>query len=258
VGCGRAATPERSLPGTASPAGPDDTASRPSELPLEAALRARELRRAEREVRRALSEGRAFALVAGSVLLAHVSFFSLLAGHPWLAVTAGGLSFVCLVSAPFDEPPQPRPPKAEIWRLSNHEFDRLVEASEADAASLAGAIARPADHLEDPRDPDFELMISDALDELPEFVRSELESSVVVVVADDGAAHGTHGYYGLYHGGTVNNLGSPHRVTIFRDTLVRDFGDDRQRLRREVARVVRHELAPHLGASEVQVGKLGL
>jgi predicted Zn-dependent protease with MMP-like domain len=45
---------------------------------------------------------------------------------------------------------------------------------------------------------------------------------------------------------------------IFRDTLVRDFGDDPQRLREQVKRVVRHEIGHYLGFDEEGVRKLGL
>jgi predicted Zn-dependent protease with MMP-like domain len=45
---------------------------------------------------------------------------------------------------------------------------------------------------------------------------------------------------------------------IFRDTLLRDFGDDRDKLRAQVTRTVRHELAHHLGWDEKGVRGLGL
>ena len=51
--------------------------------------------------------------------------------------------------------------------------------------------------------------------------------------------------------------GSPF-ILICRDTLVRDFGDDPDELRRQVVTAVRHELAHHLGARERRVAELGL
>ena len=47
-------------------------------------------------------------------------------------------------------------------------------------------------------------------------------------------------------------------LVIFRDTLLRDFGDDPDELRAQVTRTVRHELAHHLGADELGVRELGL
>jgi predicted Zn-dependent protease with MMP-like domain len=48
------------------------------------------------------------------------------------------------------------------------------------------------------------------------------------------------------------------RIVIYRDTLERDFGHNREVLAREVDRTLRHELAHHLGWGEHGVGELGL
>jgi predicted Zn-dependent protease with MMP-like domain len=50
----------------------------------------------------------------------------------------------------------------------------------------------------------------------------------------------------------------PDEILIFRDTLVRDFGDDRERLRLHVIQTVRHEVGHHLGFNGTGVRKLGL
>jgi predicted Zn-dependent protease with MMP-like domain len=52
--------------------------------------------------------------------------------------------------------------------------------------------------------------------------------------------------------------GLPDEILIFRDTLVRDFGDDPNRLRMHVVQTVRHEVGHHLGFNEAGVRKLGL
>lgn len=107
----------------------------------------------------------------------------------------------------------------------------------------------------DPHDPRmFEALVREALDDLPDLLLRALER-VAVVVSDDGRRHGA---YGLYEGDTVASDGSPDRIVIFRDTLLRDFGDDPDELRAEVTRTVRHELAHHLGADELGVRDLGL
>ena len=73
-----------------------------------------------------------------------------------------------------------------------------------------------------------------------------------------GAKQGRNGYYGLYHGGTVVNGCWRSMILIYRDTLVRDFGQGPEWLRRNGAITVRHEVAHHLGASERRVAEDGV
>ena len=107
----------------------------------------------------------------------------------------------------------------------------------------------------DPRRPeDFEELVREALDDLPDLLRKALDH-VAVVISDKGRRHRA---YGLYQGDTVARDNYPDRIIIFRDTLLRDFGHDADELRAQVTRTVRHELAHHLGADELGVRELGL
>ncbi len=101
---------------------------------------------------------------------------------------------------------------------------------------------------------EFEALVAEALDELPDILLRAL-SHVAVVISDDGRRHHA---YGLYQGDTVAHDTGHDRIVIFRDTLLRDFGDDPDELRDQVTRTVRHELAHHLGADELGVRDLGL
>lgn len=140
---------------------------------------------------------------------------------------------------------------------SEEEFERIVERSERLARD--GTFAEP-DEMEfedlDPYDDeDFEELVRDALDELPDLLQRALERNVAVVISDGGRKARA---YGLYHGGTVARNDTPDRIVIYRDTLRRDFGHDPDLLRDQVTRTVRHELAHHLGADELGVRELGL
>lgn len=140
---------------------------------------------------------------------------------------------------------------------SEAEFEQIVRRSERLARS--GTAAEP-DEMEfaelDPYDDeDFEELVADALDELPDLLRRALERNVAVVISDGGRKAGA---YGLYHGDTVARDNYPDRIIIYRDTLRRDFGHDPDLLRFEVTKTVRHELAHHLGADELGVRELGL
>ena len=136
------------------------------------------------------------------------------------------------------------------------EFEELVRRSERLARDN---LAPEPDEEEfvalDPRNPaDFEELVRAALDDLPDLLLRALEH-VAVVISDKGRRHRA---YGLYQGDTVARDDVPDRIVIFRDTLLRDFGDDPDELRAQVTRTVRHELAHHLGADELGVRELGL
>lgn len=97
-------------------------------------------------------------------------------------------------------------------------------------------------------------MVADAIDRLPERFQKVLES-VAVVVSDLGTDVNA---YGEYFGDGMAQERYEDRIVIYRDTLERDFGHDRELLARQVEQTLRHELAHHLGWDEGGVGGLGL
>jgi len=101
---------------------------------------------------------------------------------------------------------------------------------------------------------EFEALVVDAIDALPDQFQKVLEN-VAVVVSDRGTeAHA----YGHYFGDGVARERYEDRIVIYRDTLERDFGHDRALLAKQVERTLRHELAHHLGWGEQGVRGLGL
>ncbi|MEA2190585.1 MAG: hypothetical protein QOI73_706 [Solirubrobacteraceae bacterium] len=140
---------------------------------------------------------------------------------------------------------------------TEEEFERLVEESERLARDGVAAEPDEIEFMElDPYDDaDFEELVREAMDELPDLLQRALERNVAVVISDGGRKARA---YGLYHGDGVARDDVPDRIVIYRDTLRRDFGHDPDVLRHEVTRTVRHELAHHLGADELGVRDLGL
>jgi predicted Zn-dependent protease with MMP-like domain len=128
--------------------------------------------------------------------------------------------------------------------MPERDFRRLVDRSEA-LASLPPPDRPPSE---------FDELVMQALDDLPEQFRELLERTPVVVSS---RGHEHHAY-GLYVGGTVARDSYPDRIVIYQDTLERDFGHDPELLRAQVERTVRHELAHHLGWDESGVRGLGL
>jgi predicted Zn-dependent protease with MMP-like domain len=139
---------------------------------------------------------------------------------------------------------------------SEEEFERLVRRTERLARENLAAEPDEDEFLElDPYRPeDFETLVREALDDLPDLLIKALDH-VAVVISDQGRRHHA---YGLYQGDGVARDNAPDRIVIFRDTLLRDFGHDPDVLREQVTVTVRHELAHHLGADELGVRELGL
>jgi predicted Zn-dependent protease with MMP-like domain len=146
------------------------------------------------------------------------------------------------------------------WREpeSEEEFERVVVRAERLAREGLAAEPDESEFLDlDPYDDDdFEELVRDALDELPDLLRNLVENHNVAVVISDGGRR--RRAYGLYHGDGATRDDVPDRIVIYRDTLRRDFGHDPELLRDQVTRTVRHELAHHVGFNELGVRDLGL
>jgi predicted Zn-dependent protease with MMP-like domain len=142
------------------------------------------------------------------------------------------------------------------WQENEAEFELVVRRSERLARENLAVEPGESEFLElDPlSDDDFEELVRDALDELPDLLQNAL-AHVAVVISDGGRRAGA---YGLYQGGGAHRHADGDRIVIFRDTLRRDFGADPDLLHEQVVRVVRHELAHHVGFDEMGVGELGL
>jgi predicted Zn-dependent protease with MMP-like domain len=146
------------------------------------------------------------------------------------------------------------------WRepTSEEDFEQVVLRTEALAREGLAAEPDETDFMDlDPYDDDdFEELVRDALDELPDLLRNLVENHNVAVVISDGGRR--RRAYGLYHGDGATRDDVPDRIVIYRDTLRRDFGHDPELLRDQVTRTVRHELAHHVGFDELGVRDLGL
>jgi predicted Zn-dependent protease with MMP-like domain len=160
------------------------------------------------------------------------------------AALMGSVAFVAVRMAGWREP------------ASEREFEEIVRQSERLAREGLAVDPEESEFIElDPLDDDdFEELVRDALDDLPDLLRNALEH-VAVVISDGGRRAGA---YGLYQGGTVARDDVHDRIVVFRDTLRRDFGHDPDLLRDQVTRTVRHELAHHVGFDELGVSTLDL
>ena len=128
--------------------------------------------------------------------------------------------------------------------MSEEDFERLVRRTEE--------LARQPELAHEATE--FELLVADAIDRLPEEFQQLLEDTPVVV-SRRGAEVGA---YGHYFGDSVAGGRYERRIVLYQDTLERDFGWDRDLLAAQVERTLRHEVAHHLGWNESGVRGLGL
>jgi predicted Zn-dependent protease with MMP-like domain len=107
---------------------------------------------------------------------------------------------------------------------------------------------------------DFERAVRDALDALPDDLRSAM-SNVAIVVDDESPADSP--ILGLYQGVPLTQRGSyyaavpPDKITIYRRPIERVAGTHPERLREQVHRVVLHEIAHHFGISDERLLEIG-
>jgi predicted Zn-dependent protease with MMP-like domain len=160
------------------------------------------------------------------------------------AVLMGGVAFVAVRLAGWRDPE------------SEREFEAIVRHTEHLAREGLAPTPEESEFLElDPlNDEDFEELVRDALDDLPDLLQNALKH-VAVVISDGGRRAGA---YGLYQGDGATRENAHDRIVIFRDTLRRDFGHGAEELRDQVTRTVRHELAHHVGFDELGVDRLEL
>ena len=167
-----------------------------------------------------------------------------LVGHSEPSFAFGG----CLESIAAEVLRRARRPSASDCSRGHHQALRRRVQRVAGYALVMFDPARP-----EPDGVDFERSVEDALDSLPPELRGFM-SNVAIVVEEEPPA-GTR-LLGLYQGLPLTRRGSayaglpPDKITIYRGPLERLYGADPDRLRREIRRVVLHEVAHHFGISD--------
>jgi predicted Zn-dependent protease with MMP-like domain len=118
---------------------------------------------------------------------------------------------------------------------------------------------------------EFQEMVANALDEVPEEFAKEWNNVAVIVSTDwpkdadkkrMGVPEG-HLVFGTYSGfdrtkGFRASSGSRHVIVVYQPALELVYGSDKDRLEHEIRRVVLHELAHHLGMSHHRMKEIGL
>lgn len=107
-------------------------------------------------------------------------------------------------------------------------------------------------------DADFDQVVEDALDELPDWAAEALDNVVVIVEdedADDPDLLGVYVGIPLTERGHEPPLG-PSRILIYRRPLI-EMSDSVEELREEIRITVLHEIGHHFGIDEDRLDELG-
>jgi predicted Zn-dependent protease with MMP-like domain len=116
----------------------------------------------------------------------------------------------------------------------------------------------------EPTDDPFEAALDQAIDELPELFRAQLDTVAIVVEDEPTAAQlrsvGAYGLFGLYTGVPRTAYGAdqapvPSKITLFRGPLTRAYRDP-ARLAAAVRDTLNHEIAHHLGIGDARLAEL--
>ncbi len=105
---------------------------------------------------------------------------------------------------------------------------------------------------------EFEDLVSEALDLIPEEFTKAMDN-VVVLVED---RHPTQPLYGLYHGVALTNRTHqysgqlPDTITIYREPILASARTDEQ-ARDQIITTVIHEVAHHFGIDDHRLDELG-
>jgi predicted Zn-dependent protease with MMP-like domain len=107
---------------------------------------------------------------------------------------------------------------------------------------------------------DFEQEVEAAVASLPSELRDVISNVAIVVEGEPPAGQPL---LGLYQAIPLTRRGSgysgvlPDKITVCRGPLERLYGSDRESLRRQIRRVVLHEVAHHFGISDERLEELG-
>ncbi|GLK17513.1 MULTISPECIES: metallopeptidase family protein [Herbiconiux] len=107
---------------------------------------------------------------------------------------------------------------------------------------------------------DFEALVGDELDQLPDDMLDGLDN--VVFVVDDRPEDGSLDLLGLYDGVAVTERGQygfgemPDRITLYREPLLA-ICDDVEELRDQVHVTLVHEIAHYYGIDDEKLHELG-
>jgi len=148
------------------------------------------------------------------------------------------------------------------------ERGRAKESPNA-AERLTGGLRQRAARLRY-SEQEFQEMVANALDEVPEEFDKEWKNVAVLVSTDWPSAEdrkrlemsdkdlllGT--YSGVARTEGVSSRSAPHIIVIYQPAIERACGGDKKRIQREIRKTVLHELAHHLGMSHERMRKIGL
>lgn len=128
--------------------------------------------------------------------------------------------------------------------------------NDAGGPALEATLARMESRV---TDADFDAWAAEALGSLPADLARAMSNVAITI---EGEPPPGMPLLGLYEGIPLTSRTSgysgalPDKITVYRGPLERNYGRDREELRRQVKRVVLHEIAHHFGISDERLREL--
>jgi len=159
---------------------------------------------------------------------------------------------------------------AKKWLKKNHLLDEWAP-TRLDELAVKATPPQKVNHTDlKYSTEEFQEMVSEALDELPQEFDKEWKNVAVIVTTDwpteadkkrMGIPEG-HLLLGMYSGFPKTqgsrSESSRHVVVIYQPAIERFCGGDKERLEQQIRKTVLHELAHHLGMSHERMKEIGL
>lgn len=105
-------------------------------------------------------------------------------------------------------------------------------------------------------DEEFEHVVAETLNELPEEFKKQLDNVEIII---ENTSRNGNGLLGLYHGvpktERISAFMLPDKITIFKNSIL-SISNDREIIKKTITETVLHEIGHHFGLSDEELERI--